>query len=74
MKIADIRFFTTCLIDNDDGMHEIDMVEITETQFKQLHGVISYDRYTVFNNGVNQVCLTIECNDLPLIEDLDIIN
>lgn len=63
-----IRFFTTCFIGDN-----LDFCEITESQFQALQGVITYDRHTMFTNGVNQVCLTVECSDIPLYEYLDVI-
>lgn len=68
-----IRFFTSCLIIDLDSDHEVDLVEITESQFQALQGVIIYERNTMFTNGVNQVILTVECLDVPLYEELDII-
>lgn len=63
-----IRFFTTCFYGDD-----IDFCEITESQFQDLQGVITYERDTMFTNGVNQVILTVECLDVPLYKELDII-
>lgn len=74
-----VRFFTIaylCETDLDfDGSH-IDTVEITETCFKQLladqggTAPIEYERHTVFDNGVAQVCLTLDLDDLPHAEEL----
>ena len=32
--------------------------EVNEREFIEEHGTIAYERHTVFNNGVNQICLT----------------
>lgn len=65
MKI-DVRFFTYCI--NDECYPEI--VECSENTFKSLTGSISYARHTMHDNGVNQICLTIEPDDYPDINEV----
>ena len=65
---TNIRFFTVAFSEGD-----ADTFEITEDQFKKLHGSISYERHSVFQNGIDQVCLTIESVYYPMAEDLDVI-
>ncbi|CAB4241006.1 hypothetical protein UFOVP22_42 [uncultured Caudovirales phage] len=62
------RFFTSCLYGGS-----LNFCEISQIQFQALQGVITYDRHTMSTNGVNQVCLTKECREIPLYEELDII-
>ena len=35
---------------------------------------IQYDRYTVFEHGADQICLTLDLDDWPDAEDLDLVN
>ncbi len=35
-----------------------DIREVCEADFKEVEGEISYERHTVFENGVRQICLT----------------
>jgi hypothetical protein len=52
----DIRFFLCGYnVDSDDDQF---ITECTENDFLEALGKISYKRHTVFENGVNQVCLT----------------
>ena len=53
IEAINIRFF--CYYMTEDG---VDIMEIDEQKFLELGGEISYDRNTVFQNGVRQVCLT----------------
>jgi hypothetical protein len=69
-----IRFFTDCF--DSDG--EIDSCEITESQFKEIqlnrYGndlPVTYERHTVHQNGVSQICLTIHPVDLPQFDELE---
>jgi len=69
-----IRFFTDCF--DSDG--EIDSCEITESQFKEIqlnrYGndfPVTYERHTIRENGVNQICLTIHPVDPPHIGNLE---
>ena len=48
-----VRFFVYGLIDD-----EIDLIEVTESDFLDTQGGIEYERNTVFQNGINQICLT----------------
>jgi hypothetical protein len=41
------------LIDDPDPI-----TEVTEREFIDYDGVITYERHTVFQNGVAQICLT----------------
>lgn len=35
-----------------------DIVECTESQFLEAVGSITYERHTIYANGVDQICLT----------------
>ena len=51
---TNVRFFIT-------GYHEgsnNDYKEVNETEFLSAEGVIEYERHSVFENGVRQICLT----------------
>ncbi len=37
---------------------EVDVVEVKESEFLKAEGLIEYERHTIFQNGVNQICLT----------------
>lgn len=50
-----IRFFVYDWIEDES---DFDIVECDELEFLQFDGEISYERHTMFENGVNQVCLT----------------
>ena len=52
----DVRFFAY----GHDEHEEIDIVEVDEDVFESLGGTISYERHTIFNNGVSQICLTTD--------------
>lgn len=47
-----VRFF----IYDPDQDYEI--IEVNESTFLESEGVIEYERHTMFENGVNQICLT----------------
>ena len=47
-----VRFFIVDL-ENDDGCREVG-----EPEFLTHPGNITYERHTVFANGVSQICLT----------------
>ena len=53
MKI-DVRFFIVDY-DNEDGP---DLLEVSETEFLEHEGRISYQRHTIRENGCSQICLT----------------
>ncbi len=53
IKGINVRFFAHT--STEDGP---DIVEITESDFLALGEAISYERNTVFANGVRQICLT----------------
>jgi len=52
-----VRFFILGHHPNDEDS-DIDIHEVTETEFMESTGDISYERHTVHENGVNQICLT----------------
>ena len=74
-----IRFFCVAYIDSDSDLSGdlIDSVEITESCFaemvRQAGGTapIQYDRNTVFDHGVDQICLSLDLDEWPHIEDLE---
>ncbi len=49
-----VRFFV--IGDNEGG--ELDLIEVDEGEFENAPGNISYERHTIFANGVSQICLT----------------
>jgi hypothetical protein len=53
MKI-DVRFFIV-VWDEDNGP---DIKAVSENEFLDHEGEITYDRFTVRENGVSQICLT----------------
>jgi hypothetical protein len=61
-----VRFFSYCIADN-----ELDIIEVTESQFKELEGVIAYHSHSVHENGARQVCLTIEPSEYPYFKYLE---
>lgn len=48
-----VRFFIY-----DMEADEVDIIEVREAEFLEAVGHIEYKRHTVFENGVNQICLT----------------
>ncbi len=48
-----VRFFAYGEIDGD-----LDLVELTESEFLDIKAPIEYERHSVFENGVNQITLT----------------
>ncbi len=66
---TNVRFFAIVNIDD-----EIQEVEITLGCFEWLvseNATISYERHTVYDNGVNQICLTVD--SLYDVESLELI-
>lgn len=53
MKI-DVRFFVIDY-ESEDGP---DLLEVSETDFLEYEGRISYERHTIRENGCSQICLT----------------
>jgi len=49
-----VRYFVLDY-DLEDGP---EVVEVDEAEFLAADGAITYERHTVFANGVNQICLT----------------
>ncbi len=50
-----VRFFK---YDICEETNEIDIIEVEEIEFLETEGNIEYERDTIFENGVNQICLT----------------
>jgi|11_taG_2_1085331.scaffolds.fasta_scaffold16295_5 hypothetical protein len=50
------RYFTHYF---DDDQEEIDIEEISKTEFDSIEGKKTSERHTMFTNGVNQVCHTV---------------
>lgn len=73
-----VRFFVYASFAYDETGSEI--VEITENQFKKLSEnklnpcSTTYERHTVRENGVNQICLTLEAAYWPPFEELELLN
>lgn len=53
MKI-DVRFFVLDF-ESEEGT---DLIEVSESEFLEYEGQISYERHTVRENGCSQICLT----------------
>ena len=53
-----VRFFI-----EDDTREEIDIKEVTENEFLECEAPILYDRNTIRENGVSQICLTKKKDD-----------
>lgn len=53
-KNMPVRFF----INSYNESEEDDITEVDEAEFLESEGEIDYKRHTVFDNGVNQICLT----------------
>lgn len=56
IKGINVRFF--CYVMDDETGPDIE--EITESEFLELGGNISYERNSVFENGCRQICLTTD--------------
>jgi hypothetical protein len=55
MEAINVRFFIYDETESDDdNAHR----EVTEGEFEEAIGDIAYQRHTVFENGVRQICLT----------------
>jgi len=76
IKLINVRFFTYCT--NSDN--EPDICEISEAQFLKLqidesryemYKPVIYERHTMFDNGCNQICLTLPNEDYPNIDELE---
>ena len=50
-----VRFF---VFGWDEEQQEHDILEVSEDEFKLHHGTIDYERHTIRENGVSQICLT----------------
>jgi hypothetical protein len=48
-----VRFFAY-----DTEGDEIGIVELTENEWREIEAPIEYERHSVFENGVRQICLT----------------
>jgi hypothetical protein len=50
-----VRFYVFGL---DEEQQEHDILEVSEDEFKRHPGTIDYERHTIRENGVSQICLT----------------
>lgn len=50
-----VRYF---VMDYDTSDGEFDLIEVDEQKFLENEGQISYERHTVSENGVSQICLS----------------
>ena len=48
-----VRFFVV-----DFKLEDIDVIEVSEAEFIEYDGAITYERHTVRENGASQICLT----------------
>jgi len=72
-----LRFFVLCHdTDNEDPFTQVDIHEVTLRQWETIcndPGNIEYERSTVFQNGVDQVCLTFDPLDTVSSDELETI-
>jgi len=77
-----IRFFVVAYLDgveSDFSGDHIDTIEITEGCFTDLMrksggtAPVQYDKHTVFDHGVDQVCLTLDLEDWPHVDNLEVV-
>lgn len=64
---TNVRFYAYAMISE-----EKDIIEISEEKFIEFANdryTIDYERHTIFENGVAQICLTIENSDSPIEQD-----
>lgn len=52
-----VRYFIVDYDAEDDAM-QWDLVEVSEREFIDADGEITYERHTISENGVSQICLT----------------
>lgn len=50
-----VRFY---VLGWDEEQQEHDILEVSEDEFKRHPGTIDYERHTIRENGVSQICLT----------------
>lgn len=55
IKAIDVRFFTYAHVDG-----QLEEVEITEAEFRDIEGTIEYYRDSIAENGVRQIRLIID--------------
>lgn len=74
IKQIHLRFFAYA----DDANGETDTYEITEECFISLSAKklskIEYERNSVFDNGVRQICLTVKPMELNYYQELELLN
>ena len=78
IKSTDVRFFTIAEY-NVGTCHQFsDIAEITESCFLDLSSKegseIEYERFTIWQNGSNGICLTVTCQNYPDADDLETID
>lgn len=54
--LIDVRFFVMDYDTEDNGC--FDLMEVSESEFLKNTDPITYERHTVRENGVSQICLT----------------
>ena len=77
------RFFVVAYTGNNSDSEcsgdQIDTIEITEGCFKGLmnregeEAIIQKDVYTIFDNGVSQICLTLDLDQWPHVTELEVV-
>jgi hypothetical protein len=53
--LVPVRYF---IYDYDESIKDYDIIEVSESDFIDFEGSIDYERHTVRENGVSQICLT----------------
>jgi len=79
-QATNIRFFCVAYlsdIESECSGDHIDTVEITESCFNNIltdgQAQIQYERHTVRENGCGQVCLTLDLEEWPDVEWLEVV-
>lgn len=65
-----VRFFSYCMIEDDFGQDEPNIMEVSASQFQELEGKVTFEVHTVHENGVRQLCFTVEPSYYPQHYDL----
>ena len=77
LELINVRFFVRCHDVSEDSFCDVDDIEVTIHQWESLDhtlGNIEYERFTVFENGCRQVCLTFDPLDTISSHELDTID
>ena len=70
INAIDVRFFSYCMLEDELGQDEPNIMEVSASQFEELEGKVTFELHTVRENGVRQICLTVEPSYYPQHYDL----